>query len=263
MNRNEDQLAAAREKSKQKGKSPRELGELALRKTIDWIYKWGFTSSGVVLDLLQRTAGGYSQKLSRQGWLIATKTESGIPSHYFTLSQAGLQEAERRSETLCRYPEINCFKVNQKLIRHDLLAQESTINSLNRGAILGFETERMFMKNGDARGIKHPDVVWLLHSGARVGIEIELSSKWDRDLHEFILQIAHALHSSSEKPARFDRFAIISDSSAIIKNYKEAMAPGASLPVWQKNSRGHWAIEKKIAVPDWLISKVDFRLISK
>ena len=263
MNRNEDQLAAAREKSRQTGKSPRALGESAFRKTIDWIYRWGFTSSGVVLALLQRTAGGYCQKLSRQGWLIETKTESGIPPHFFTLSESGLQEAERRSETLCRYPEINCFKVNQKLIRHYLLAQELTVNSLNSGAIVNFETERMFMKDGDTRGIKRPDVVWLLHSGARVGIEIELSSKWDRDLHEFILQIAHALHSNSGEPARFDRFAIISDSAAIIKNYKEAMAPGSSLPIWQKNSRGQWAIEKKIFVPDWLINKVDFRLISK
>ena len=119
----------------------------------------------------------------------------------------------------------------------------------------------MFCEGGDKLGVKRPDVVWITPSGLRYGAEIELSAKWDKNLDFFILGIVRALHASGDAKPAFNRFIIISDSAAIIKRYSAAMQPGVSLSIWEKNGRGYWAIERTIKVPEWLINKVDFKLI--
>lgn len=113
------QLAAARSVIAQSGKSPRQIGQESLLKLFAWIYLWGYITPFVCRLLLNRTAGGYLQKLVKQMWLVETKTESGTPKSYFTLSESGLQEAERYSSTLVKYVEINQFKVDQLKIRHN------------------------------------------------------------------------------------------------------------------------------------------------
>lgn len=257
------QLEDARAALASSGKSPRKIGEESRLRVIDWIYKWGYSSSSCIQALLERTAGGYAKKLACQGWLGATKTESGIPAHFFTLSKRGLQEAERHADFLLPYPEIDPYRVNQQQIRHYLIAQMATINAHQNGVIAGFRTERMISLDGDKPGEKRPDFVWQTASGHLIAGEIELSAKWDRRLDEFVLGIARALHVSNDRPARFHRFAIISDSKAIIDRYRTAMQPEVPLHIWKKNQRQHWAVEKSIVVPDWLITKVDFHLLDE
>ena len=255
------QLTAARAVLAAKGKSPREIGLESRIKVLSLIYRWGYTSSTLVQLFLNRTSGGYAQKLVKQGWITSTKTESGTPAAYFTLTERGLQEAERHTKALYRYTEIDPFKVNQKQIRHYLLAQNATLNGLHASTISFYETERMLPQTGDQSGIKRPDVVWHTLAGLKVGVEIELSAKWARNLDEFVLGIARALHATESQSSKFDRFVIISDSPAIISRYQTAMQPNADLSIWEKNSRNHWVIEKTIKVPAWLINKVDFHLL--
>lgn len=260
MNNKAEQLAAAREKLAMMGKSPRELGQESLLKTLGWIYEWGFSSSECIQNLLDRTSGGYAQKLARKGYLLQTKTVSGTPIHFFTLTRTGLEHAERNALTLLPYPEIDPYRVKQQEIRHYLVAQNATLNALNSGGISDFLTERMY-REGDESGVKRPDFVWISKSGLRIAGEIELSAKWDRDLDTFIRGIVLALRSTGEQAAKFDRFIIASDSKAIVERYRTAMLPDAFYAVWIKNQRGHWEIEKRFSVPNWLIQKVDFHLI--
>ena len=257
------QLAAARMILAATGKSPRQIGEESRLKVIQFIYQFGYTSAGMVQLLLNRTAAGYAQKLARQGWLVATKTISGNPVSIFTLSERGLQEAERHSPALYRYPETDPYRVNQQQIRHYLLAQQSTINAINAGVIKGFETERMIDQAGDKPGVKKPDAVWIGKTGLRIAVEIELSAKWARDLDDFVASIARALQSSNDPSAAYHRFAIISDSKAIIERYRAAVAPNQPLAIWEKNQRGHWVVDHTSNVPAWLISKIDFQLVGK
>ena len=257
------QLAVARNVLAATSKSPRQLGNESRQIVIDWTYRWGYTTAMIIQHLLGRTSGGYAQKLARQGWLVATKTESGMPNAYFTLSMQGLQEAERNTEELFRYPEIDNYKVNQQQIRHYLIAQNATLNGLHAGIIARYETERMFDQSGDKLGVKRPDVVWHTQAGLKIAVEIELSAKWERTLDEFVLGITKALHSTENSPARYNRFAIISDSKAIIERYQAVMQPSVNLSIWKKNQRGHWIIDKTISVPNWLINKIDFQLIGK
>jgi len=172
----------------------------------------------------------------------------------------GLQEAERFAPELYRYPESDPYKVNQKLLRHNLLAQKITVEAIRTGLVSSFETERMFAQDGDKSGVKRPDVVLVTTNNLRIGIEVELSAKWSRDLDDFVLGILRALDTSTHK-SHYSRFTVASDSPAIIDRYKKAMVPGARLNIWVKNQRNHWVVDKTISVPDWLIQKVDFKLI--
>lgn len=258
-----NQLAAARAVLADSGKSPRQLGIEARLKVLIWLYRWGYASADGIQSMLGRTVGGYAQKLVRQGWLVATKTESGSPEYCFTLSVRGLEEAERYTPILLKYPEIDPYRVNQQQIRHYLIAQSATVNALNSGAVVEYETERMYSHSGDRPGEKRPDVVWTMASGLRIACEIELSAKWERHLDQFILGIARALQSQNGQTAKFDRFAVITDSPAILRRYRDAMRPDAPLNIWSKNQRNHWAVDKSIKVPAWLIERVDFQLLGR
>lgn len=257
------QLAQARAALASTGMSSRQIGCESKTKALDWIHKWGYTSASIIMILLCRTSAGYVQKLAKQGLLVLTRTESGIPPAIATLSDFGLQEISQFADSLVRYPESEPHKINQMLIKHNILAQLATANALNAGVISDYSTERMFDHDGDKSGIKRPDIIWLTPTGLRFAVEVELSQKWDRDLHEFILAIIRALEFTEGHQAKFSRFLIITHSPAIKNNYAKAMQPGAALPLWKKNARGHWAIDNKMEVPDWLINKVDFQLIEK
>lgn len=160
--------------------------------------------------------------------------------------------------------------IDRQEIRHYLLAQQSTWKALSLPSvrtaqtISDYETERMFEESGDKAGDKRPDVVWRPATGKEVGVEIELSAKWDRRLNEFVLGICRALQARGiDSPARYQRFVIVTDSPAIARRYETAMQPGADLPIWKKKNRAHWEIEKVVQVPSWLIEHVDFNLLER
>lgn len=245
------------------GESPLERGESKVERVLAWLFKWGYASPKIIKQLSSAKANGYGKKLERKSYLVATPTATGNPPHIFTLSSSGLQEITRKSEDLFRYPEIDPCRVKQCQIRHDLLAQEATLNALSAGTIVGFETERMSGK-ADQAGYKRPDVTWVLPSGDKIAIEVELTQKWERDLDMFVLAIIQALMKGENgtKP-RFMRFGIISDSPAIIKNYKKAMQKGEKFKEWMKNENGKWVVKKEWSIPEWLLAKCDFHLIEK
>jgi len=258
-----DQLAAARASLAEKGKSPREIGHESLLKVIQWIYRWGYTTSSIIQVIVNRTSGGYANKLTNQGWLVYTKTSSGTPAGFYTLSEKGLAEAERHTQLLYNYQEINPYRVDQLQIRHNILAQSASLNGLKAGTIISYESERMLAAEGDKFSKKRPDVAWATKSQLRIAIEIELTAKWGQKLDEFILRIAAGLSSAEGKTGNYDRFMIASDSPAIISRYKDAVKPGAVVSTWKKSPRNHWVQDKTEPVPDWLASKIDFYLIKK
>jgi hypothetical protein len=258
-----DRLAAARAVLLQTGKSPRELGRDSLLKVIEFVYRFGYTSSDNINQLLERTKGGYALRLVKQGYFVATRTLSGRPEFIYTLSEMGIQEAVRHSSTLYRYSEKDPYKINQQFIRHNLLVQKLTVNAINARVIDDYQTERMFDEAGDKLGIKRPDSVWITNNNIQIAVEVELTPKWARDLDGFILAIITSLESTQKRAARFNRFILCSDSRAIIDNYSIAMQPNVPLKLWEKNQRGHWVVVSTISIPSWLIEKIDFKLLEK
>ena len=252
-------LAKAREAMQ--GISPRARGAEKTRLALEWIYRWGW-SSPTLLDLVtdgKRT--GLAARLTRQKLITSTKTESGggvkgIPIHMLTLTNLGREEVERHREDLINY-EIDPYRVDQSKLRHDQLAQRATANSLKNKTILDFKTPNELSAKSE-KGVKQPDVLWIRQDRTRMGIEVELSAKWDRKLDEFVLGCVRSLHKNptNPKPNEVDEIALVSDSRAILKRYAKAFTAGEDLTIWEKNTRGHWNPQKTIAIPNLVTGKI-------
>ncbi len=230
------------------------------RIAVDWIYRFGFTSSQVLRQCLNKESSGWASVAVARGLLRSTRTESGVPPVIYTLSETGLELAHHHATRLLPYAEIDPYRVNQAKIRHDLLVQKLTITALREEVITKVSTERE-LNEGDQRGQKRADAIWHLPDGRRLGIEMELSAKWERKLDEFICGVASAL-DPERGPDRLDGFSIITDSEAICKRYRQAMRPGEPMRRWKKSARQHWVVDTEDVVPDWLHELVDFRVIA-
>lgn len=230
-----------------------------------WVYLHGFSTAEIIRRVSGQQARGYARRLVELGLLVETKTEAGgfvlsVPVYYYTLTMAGLQEAQRHAQVHLQYSEIDCWKVDQKLLRHGIIVQELTWSQVRYELIKEYKTERMLGVGGDKSKVKRPDAVWVEDDSSRTAIEVELSGKWERDLDDFIHKLMEALYYDGIGTGRYSRFFIFSDQQKILDRYKEAMSPGATLSVWEKSARNRWERHEKREVPSWLCHQVSFHL---
>ncbi|WP_322034620.1 hypothetical protein [Burkholderia sp. BCC1970] len=248
-------------------KSPRARGDEKTRLALDWIYRWGWASPST-LDLLSGTVGrGLGTRLVKRGFLIKTRTQAGggmkgVPTWLLTLSQAGLEEIERVRDTLLPY-ELDPYRIRQDQLRHYQLAQLATARNLVKGNLLkSYVTEKELAARSTA-GIKQPDVVWVLQSGAQIAVEVELSAKWARDLDHFVHACIQSLaqRADGSRP-RFDMVTINTDSPAIVRRYQAAFQPGANYSRWKKDAQRRWVVSGTAEVPAWIEGRVVCQLLS-
>ena len=252
--------AAARAAIKASGKSPTALGEQNREDVVLWVYPWGLTSKGIVQELLGRTSGGYASGLAKSGYLVETKPQSQLEvKSYFTLSRKGLELAVKHAPQLLKYREIKPGKADQLRIRHNLVAQELTLHAWKAGVLVSFEPERSAPPTRP--GEKRPDAKWVLLSLQRLGIEIELSPKWDRDLDEFVYSIWQSLVSINGQAARLDRYALFTDTPAILTRYQKHFRPDAIVTTWAKDQHGKWKPSGELRLPAEVSAKISFELL--
>lgn len=248
------------------GRSPRQAGLDKARQALDWVYRWGYSAASVLDGLSGAKRRGLSARLVKQGLLRSTRTESGgtvkgVPQAILTLTPLGLSDVERWRESLLPY-ELDAYRYRQDQLRHHMLAQTATAKALAENRIVGFATEKELAERS-AAGMKQPDVLWTLPTGQKVGVEVELSAKWGRDLDTFVLACLKAISKGQEgKPARFDMVAVVSDSPAILKRYKAAFEPGATYGLWQKDERSRWEKVGTQQVPELAKGRILWRQLA-
>lgn len=248
------------------GKSPRERAIEKQQKVLRWIHAWGFSAAEEIRRISGQEARGYATRLAKAGLLASTRTEaggvvSGVPREYYTLSSLGLAEAERQTAYQFRYPELDPYRVNQRTLRHNLLAQRLTLNAMHEGRIAGCLTERQWATLPSRPRYKRPDVLWKDPAGDVIGVEVELTGKWDRDLDEFVDGVVTELTMSGIHARTLQKFLIATDAKALAARYRKALSPGAGYRTWIKDQRGHWRPEKELTVPDWIDDLVEVRLL--
>ena len=245
------------------GRSPRQAGLEKARQALDWVYRWGYSSASVLDSLSGAKRRGLSARLVKQGLLKSTRTESGgavkgVPQAILTLTPLGLSDVERWRESLLPY-ELDAYRYRQDQLRHYMLAQMATAKGLADGRLGGFATEKELAERS-AAGVKQPDVLWYLPGGNTIGVEVELSAKWGRDLDMFVLACLNAIQRDNDGvPTRFNQVAVASDSPAILKRYKAAFAPGATYGLWQKDARSRWEKVGTRQVPQWAKERMQWQ----
>lgn len=247
------------ERMRAAGTHPRRVGELRTQSVLLWIYHWGYASPYVVNALAGTAGRSTATRLVRAGLCMETPTASGavqrfIPNKFLTLTESGIAEVEKNFlDERQLLPRQDPLRVRQSLLRHNEIAQRETLRKLESGRISGYETERQLARFSEP-GIKQPDVAWTLSNSTRMGIEIELSPKWERDFDQFVLKIKRAI--CDEKS--FFSFTIFAESPAIIKRYTGGFDVGRRHALWKKSSSGHWERAGDWEVPAMLNERVKF-----
>ncbi len=240
------------------GLNTRQIGEHKQQQALLWIYRWGWSWPTV----LEQISGSKNNRLTsrlEKNKLVRTMVPEaagikGIPKKIVVLTERGLQEVERFQKKLIKY-ELDPFRIRQTHIRHSALGQQATANML--GPDFAFQTERelavMSVKN-----MKQPDILWIMDS-KRVAVEIELTSKWDRHLDQFVLSTILSLMPSKQSPARFDTVLVLTDSPAIQERYRAQFEPGSKFNHWKKEgaeNTSKWKISEQYTVPTEIEGKV-------
>lgn len=246
------------------GASPRARGEEKQRIALDWIYRWGWSSSKILDAATGGGRSGIAARLVKNKLLRSTKTETGgsvkgIPVYLLTLTPTGLDEVERHRESLIQY-ELDPYKIDQTKLRHDGMGQMATASILEKKLIRLFKTPKELVAQS-SKEIKQPDIIWINNDDIRIGVEIELSAKWDRKLDQFVRSCLVSLSKNANEANKVDKILLVSDSKAIVKRYTEAFTPGQKLGFWEKNERGFWSKTREILVPNRKDGQIECRFL--
>ncbi|BBP02526.1 hypothetical protein [Sulfuriferula nivalis] len=253
MNNNiESNLSTAREKFKATGKSPKAVGREKEIAALLWVYRFGFSSKKIVDSLNMTTTTGLSNRLVKKELLVETKTASGSPPTFLTLSRAGLEIATSHSNQLLNY-QLDPYRSRQDHFRHDLFIQKTALKAIKNGHTFLTESE---LAEKSVAGEKQFDLIIIMSDKRTVGVEIELSAKWERDLDFFVRGC-----SLSIKNKKVDLIQIVSDSKAILNRYQKALSPSATYAKWTKNSNGKWVKENDYLVGEEVENKIFYELI--
>ena len=261
-----------------RGESPtaRHLAKQAV--ALRLVHRFGASTDELICFAVGQKAKGFGPKLADAGLLRASKTAAGrwsrdVAKNIFTLTEAGLELASRDEPNYFHYPEIDPLAVDQKKLRHDLIAQQHLLAHLWIGRHSSdlqapdmpigetlptdYATERMLVREGDKSGVKRPDAVWIWADGTKRAIEIELSAKWHVDLHEFVYRVVMSLNVPNRHLGQFDSFTIYSESQAIHERYKAAFAIGTKYPMYLRNKVSkRREVSGHFAVHDWVEGRI-------
>lgn len=231
---------------------------------LNMIYDFTYSSSDIVNQIPQEETYNLSLTIDNYGLVKSTKTGCGsgfrnVPSKILTLTKEGVRVVESRRENLIKY-EINPLKVRQDLLRHNHIVQSITIQLMNTGKIVKFETEREVAMLSTFE-VKQPDVIWTMKNQQRIGVEVELTAKWGHEFDHQISSCVNSLRINEKGTSAVDGIIFYSDSPAIIKRYKQAYEPGKTYAKWEKNYHGKWVKEEEFIMPIWIKGKVICKLI--
>jgi hypothetical protein len=254
MNTNiESNLIAAREKFKAMGKSPKTVGREKEIAALLWVYRFGFSSKKIIDSLNGTATSGLTNRLVKKELLVETETASGTPPTFLTLSRSGLEIATSHSNQLLNY-QLDPYRMRQDHFRHDLFIQKTALNAIKNGHTFFTEKE---LAEKSMPGEKQFDLLLITaNNNQKVGVEIELSAKWERDLDFFVRACVLSI-----KNAKVDMIQIVSNSKAILNRYKAALDPSATYAKWVKNNNGKWVVEAEYLVGQEVEHKIHFELV--
>lgn len=238
-----------------KGTDCRAKGRQNEQLLVDWIYRWGFTSSMTIQRLLSRSAGGAAAHYCRKGLIKETRTASGTPAKFYTLTRAGLELAEYHAAARLPYRELEPYRVNQNQLRHDLLAQSLTLEQLQSGAAVDYLAPRQYSDAMRAPRHRRPDALWIGPDCQRTALEVELSGKWERALDQFFTDAWQSIHAGL-----FDRVRVVSDSPGLLARYQKHAQAGAVVALWRQNQANlSWHPVDEVRVSERRAARFSYR----
>lgn len=242
------------------GRSSREVGRAKDLAGLVWIYRWGWSTPTIVDMVASPSRRGVAARLVKRGLAQRHPTPTGsgakgVPVDVIVLTPDGVAEVEAERDPL-PYPTQPDRCVPWHQLRHDTLVQLWTARRLVANKIAGYTAPREIADRSQG-GIKQPDAVWHSSHG-QIAVELELTAKKDRELHQAALAMAKAVHPGTEGHPKgpYNIVAILSHSEAILAKYRRLLQPGATITKYKRDAARHWHPDGQIKVPDWITGRV-------
>jgi len=220
------------------GKNTRQVGQEKTLKALTWVYRWGY-STPTLCDMAvsigrDTKVTGVASRLAKRMLLNAYPTPSGgikgEPRTVLTLTENGVIEVEAELEEVNAYEE----KIPWHQLRHDTLVQQFVMTMLTQQKIAGYKTPRELAEKSEASK-KMSDAILIFENGSKAALELELSAKRGRELDQTVLAMIRSLEDKT-----VSAIFILSQSQAILNNYKKAFAVGNKITTYKRNSSRHW-----------------------
>jgi hypothetical protein len=139
---------------------------------------------------------------------------------------------------------------------HDAIIQRSTAL---KDDLTEFRTPKE-IADKSTKGVKQADAIWILKTGLRIGVELELTAKKSgREFDQTILALLHSVNPNGNAHS-LDMIAIIGPQG-ILNNYKKQLTPGNHFNLWERDQSRRWIESGETReVPSWANSRFAFSL---
>jgi hypothetical protein len=246
-------------KLKAAGKSSRQVGAEKTFKALHWVYRWGWSYPFILDQVASPGRRGMTKKLVEQNLLASFDCpgaggKKGIPKTVVCLTEDGqmIVENELLEDQFLSQSLEDDIPWHQ--LYHDALIQRSTAL---KDDLAEFKTPKE-IADKSAKGVKQADAIWILKSGLKIGVELELTAKKKgREFDQTILALLHSINPNGN-PHSLDMIAIIG-SVGILKNYKNRLTPGNQVDLWERDQSRRWIESgKKQQIPNWASTRFSF-----
>ena len=236
------------------GKNSHQQFQHKLNNALLWLYHNGYASDDVICTVAGQKKRGFGKHLVRKGYCAETKTKSGSPKFFYTLSKHGHDHATALvNEPMHIEKYLTPLKLSQNNLEHDLLTQRISLRAIKK---YEFRFRSKYQTSlAHLKGQKIPDALWIDRHNFKIAVEVELSQKFGRQLDETVAAIVNSIEQGI-----FDCYFFFVRSPAITTNYSRKMQGGTKIPIWYKDHKNMWikSSEIQLTVPGWVKDKVFF-----
>lgn len=246
-------------KLKAAGKTSRQVGAEKTFRALHWVYRWGWSYPFILDQIASPGRRGLTKRLVDQKLLASFDCpgaggKKGIPKSVLCLTENGqmIVESELLEDQFLSQGLEDDIPWHQ--LYHDAIIQRSTAL---KDDLAEFRTPKE-IADKSAKSVKQADAIWILNSGLRIGVELELTAKKKgREFDQTILSLLDSV-KPNENPLSLDMIAIIGPLG-ILNNYKKKLTPGNHVTLWERDQSRRWIDSGEVKqVPNWANSRFAF-----
>ena len=238
-------------------KRPYELKDAVNQRKIaalDWIRRYGFSFPTIIDQIDGGKTKKLTEKIIRDSFVKKTKVfapyqTEDAPKYFLTLTLNGLRLINQINDYFFDYKEIK-RKIKLDEIPHSFITQNLTINALNAHKIKNFITEKEIGRSSEPNK-KEPDCIWVIETGKKVGLEVELSRKNGNRLGHFVYGCLKAI-----KENELDYILIFGIKDNLLKTYQSAFEPGKIFHEYEMSGRDNYLKGREFQIDQFFAGRV-------
>jgi hypothetical protein len=231
------------------GVTPKQRGQENENKLLTWVACAGFISSTIGVLVSGRKAPAVISRLVKRGLLRCVTVETFSKGQVWMLTRDGYSVALALMSSAPDYEFDPSKAVKPSYVRHQLAIQHVVLPMQFTSVII----DQPWIVESLA-GQKRPDAVLTINHAFRTAIEVELTEKHGRELHQMLLRLANYIGSGHANNAL-----IVSHSNALLNNYKKMLHAPDGLIVWERGLNGSvkaWRPAGRIVIPERIRSNI-------